>query len=710
MDYIKKEQSLSKRNSIIIKIYLFFLIFTTNFALSYQDSSENYFDKYNITFGLFGDYIIPMYSADFQSIPNVPNCCPQFDNATGSGFSAGIMAEYLISKPISVGLALQNTSISANFAETENEIIKVDNEEYLGEFTHFIDADVFSYDVVPYIKYTLDFGMSFNIGLPMMFIHGSVYDQREEITDPEDRGVWVEEQSRIRNQNDGSIPDMERTNFGIMISADYKLPLNKRGNFNLMPRAGFTLVFNELNQQMNWSHDRLFFGLGIAFTPVKKQKQVDTLYKEYLQIDTVIVKRQGIFENKYKKGGGIITTNYTSEGKKIIISKYVQRIDTIFSPDYPNPEFTTNAAEIYIETEFLSETLPVLNYIFFKNRSDEITQNYIIKSDSKELLINSPLEMHNNTFQIIAERLKKFPKAKLFLKGFADLNSEDGDCELARKRSNKVISIFNEIYNIEKSRLINQTNEDNCSPDNPTKSENENGYADNRRVMLYSNEEMIFEPFRLKRKLNILEMTPANLEIDMNSQLYPENSKWEVIGSVNGKQVFLEKGKNIPKQLIVKPAIEPDEINGSDLSINYKIETPEGISKNSELRIPINMKINDIEKRRLSLLLFDVGSPELTKDSKRLLEEFLSESINPKEIMIYGYTDNLGIEEANKELSQARANAIKNYIQTKIPNANITSVIGYGSSKYPEGIKSYNSPPERFFSRTVYIEILNDLE
>lgn len=54
--------------------------------LSAQESSTQ---KY----GVYADYGLNMHSADFRSLPGIPNCCTNFQEGDGLGLSMGALFE-----------------------------------------------------------------------------------------------------------------------------------------------------------------------------------------------------------------------------------------------------------------------------------------------------------------------------------------------------------------------------------------------------------------------------------------------------------------------------------------------------------------------------------------------------------------------------------------------------------------------------------------
>lgn len=86
----------------------------------------------------------------------------------------------------------------------------------------------------------------------------------------------------------------------------------------------------------------------------------------------------------------------------------------------------------------------------------------------------------------------------------------------------------------------------------------------------------------------------------------------------------------------------------------------------------------------LENIYFESGSSDLKESSFPALNELadnLSVIENVSEIKISGHTDNIGKEEDNLKLSEARAKAVSNYLVKRGIDKNKIIFVGYGSSK-----------------------------
>lgn len=108
-------------------------------------------------------------------------------------------------------------------------------------------------------------------------------------------------------------------------------------------------------------------------------------------------------------------------------------------------------------------------------------------------------------------------------------------------------------------------------------------------------------------------------------------------------------------------------------------------------------------------ILFATGSSTLSAQAKADLSRFANSLINNPntDVSIYGYTDNTGSFEANQRVSTARANAVKDYLQSCGVNASRLKAEGIPMADY---IASNDTPEGRALNRRVEIYITANAE
>jgi len=105
-----------------------------------------------------------------------------------------------------------------------------------------------------------------------------------------------------------------------------------------------------------------------------------------------------------------------------------------------------------------------------------------------------------------------------------------------------------------------------------------------------------------------------------------------------------------------------------------------------------------IQKLTLSTdVLFDFNSAELKEAGKRRLDELASQvkDADVDEIIAVGHADRIASDDYNQKLSEARAEAVKNYLAGKASNANRVTAEGKGESMPVTGEDCKKMGPER---------------
>jgi OOP family OmpA-OmpF porin len=104
-----------------------------------------------------------------------------------------------------------------------------------------------------------------------------------------------------------------------------------------------------------------------------------------------------------------------------------------------------------------------------------------------------------------------------------------------------------------------------------------------------------------------------------------------------------------------------------------------------------------IQKLTLSTdVLFDFNSAELKEGGKQKLNELAGQikDANVDEIIAVGHADRIASEDYNQKLSEARAQAVKDYLASQVANANRVTAEGKGESTPVTGQDCKNMGPE----------------
>ena len=148
--------------------------------------------------------------------------------------------------------------------------------------------------------------------------------------------------------------------------------------------------------------------------------------------------------------------------------------------------------------------------------------------------------------------------------------------------------------------------------------------------------------------------------------LIGHDGKGAAIGAAIGTAVGGGTGAVIGKQMDKKA----EELAALE---NAQVEIVEDVNGLSAIKVTFD-----------SGILFDFNKATLKADAKKQLDKFAAEMADMPEtdITVLGHTDNIGSAEANQKVSDNRANAVSNYLQSK----------GIAKSRIVAEGHSYNEP------------------
>lgn len=123
----------------------------------------------------------------------------------------------------------------------------------------------------------------------------------------------------------------------------------------------------------------------------------------------------------------------------------------------------------------------------------------------------------------------------------------------------------------------------------------------------------------------------------------------------------------------------------TDTAYGKKLTIPPGIKDGIIQRYTLNFTLNNIVLRKTYTLhdvFFETAKSNLKPESNKELDQLAEYlSYHKKTVIeVAGYTDNVGKDDANQILSQARADVVRNYLIKKGISGNNIIAKGYGAS------------------------------
>ncbi len=685
-------------------------------SISLNAQEDNAYSKTKI--GIFGDVNLNSHTVNFRSLPQTPCCGDNFLTGKGIGPSLGVLFAFPVYDRLSLELRLGYHSQDGLFTKDEAQIVNLNGDAVAGKFEQSIDAKLRSIALDPIFGYNVWQGLYLHLGFHAGYAVTQTYTQEEKILEPATGNF--ENGLRTRMKYSGDIPNAVALETSVLAGVSYEIPLNMRKTWFLSPEAFYVIGLQNIVKDLPWKMNSLRLGLALKYAPSKTHST-----KDYI-IDTLQVR-----SNKYTlptivEGNEFYSerTETTPTNEKILV-KEIRRVDTLFTPALMAKLSTTAIAEngtrgkvsdIHVSTQFVTEVFPVLPYVFFEKKSSQVPSRYETVNNPSEFSVENlepnPVTIQRNVLNIIGKRMLNNPATTIALLGASDPTSENSDCNLASTRAQVLRNYLVKTWGIAEDRIALKPLKDPCNPSAITQTQIEAGYGDNRRVEISTNDPELLSSIQGKRYNEPYKVTPPIIEHDPAGSSTDGVVNWMLVGSQGSKKIFSMSGDGPPVKIENKISNQTAMELRADmpLQLTYILKDKEGITATATEEFNVTKDTSEIEIKRLSLTVFNVGSADVTKSASDEIKKFIQNLEPESQINIIGYTDKLGDDNFNMNLSKNRANSIKDHLQKLSPSAKITSTTGVAFTSFPPGIYSYNSPEERFLSRTVQIEVRHKIK
>ncbi|MEP7197083.1 MAG: OmpA family protein [Saprospiraceae bacterium] len=411
-------------------------------------------------------------------------------------------------------------------------------------------------------------------------------------------------------------------------------------------------------------------------------------------------------------------------GKKIIAPMEVMI-------NYKEPTFEVFAPKNIPTTRRVREIFPLRNYVFFDLGSTEIPKRYELLSknqvkDFKEDQLDqfTPANLNGrssrqmlvyyNVLNILGDRLGKNPTTTIKLVGSSEKGPEDG-----KLMAESIKTYLTNIFGINESRIITEGGFKPSLPSEKTNSVNELALLreGDRRVTIESSSPILLMEFQggpnaPLKPVEILAVQEAPLDSYVSFYVKGNNEPYEFWNL----EIEDKKG-NVQNY----GPFKQDKVRLSGKSILGK--NPEGDYKVTMIG---HTKDNQVETKKAKVHMV-LWTPPAIEDGMRysvifefdesktiaIYEKYLTEVVTPKipkgaTLFIHGYTDIIGDEAYNLNLSIERADEVKNIIEKSLIARGRTdvnfNVFGFGEEVMMSPFAN-NYPEERFYNRTVVIDI-----
>ncbi|MBK9248198.1 MAG: OmpA family protein [Ignavibacteria bacterium] len=652
-------------------------------------------------YGIFGDYNLNSYSADFRNFPNVPSCCPKYQDGSGSGFTVGILYELPLADQLRLALRAGYSTRSGMLKRDENTTV---TGNIPAVFEHRVDVTLADIGIEPILQYNPFGALWINLGGRIAMVSTKNFSQKETIITPTD-GVLPNGSSTRNEYSDQPIPDGSSIFAAALGGISYDLPLNAKGTFVLAPEVLYSLGITPVVSGLSWSSNTLRIGLALKYSPlpskdpverIEHKHRIDTIRRESpIAVNTIIIGKESISTQSQVIDDELLITNTHLRTDTLLIPKNIETPITNQIPLAANVSASGVEASgmekqtVKLQVEEFSSVLmtPLLNYVFFDENSSSIPTRYkslnsneLTSFNEKKINDANRLSTYYHILNIIGKRMEDNPKSTITLIGCnADIGAEKSNLALSQQRAESVKDYLARVWKIDGGRMKIESRN---LPEKAAQSQTEDGFEENRRVEIIASTATVIAPIITNDTLR--KANPPTVRFRPQITGSAPVAQWSLTAEQNGKILKRFEGTGtVPNTIdwnMDQDGTHPRTEEG--LKYTLTVKDSEGASVSAGSIIPVEQNTirrkqlerkGDKEINRYSLILFDIRSSEITGTNKPIIE-LIRKGITPTStVNVAGYTDRLGDARTNQSLAEGRAKATANALNIPENGTNISS-------------------------------------
>jgi outer membrane protein OmpA-like peptidoglycan-associated protein len=399
----------------------------------------------------------------------------------------------------------------------------------------------------------------------------------------------------------------------------------------------------------------------------------------------------------------------------------------------PEVQFSVNAPANVPTQRRVREVFPLRNYVFFSIGSTEIPNRYVMlkKEDVKsfredQLEMVTPIDqsgrskrqmnVYYNVINILGDRMIKNPSTTITLVGSSEKGPKEGK-EMAESVKFYLVNTFE----ISASRIKTKGQ---FKPNIPSEQPGGTRELDllregDRRVSIESSSPVLLLEFQSGSNVPMPSENGALQEAPIESYVVFDVKGANEAFSAWSVQVVDESGKmqTFGPYTQESASLPGKAILGTRTEGDYKItligQTKSGkvVTKETNAHVVLWEPAKIDEGLRYSII-FEFNESKAIS----IYEKYLTDVVAPKipvngTVIIQGHADIIGDDAYNMKLSLARANDVRNILESALTKSGRTDVkfevSGYGEDPSHSPFNN-NYPEERFYNRTVIIDIFNN--
>lgn len=652
-------------------------------------------------------------------LPQAPTCCGGYTTAQGIGPALSLFLRQELGKALR--LTLRGTYASYDASFSVDQAIFVTNATE-GITRHTLDTRLgwVGGELLFDWRITSPFRLMF--GGSAGFMSPATFSQREELIIP-GTGTF-ENGRRTRNETSNAILEGLRSPLlGVVVGLGFDVPMTENHSVVLTPEVLYTVGLNDLHTTLPWKANLLRVGASLAFSLNAPEPPMPVDRKRETFIDSLIVDVAPDAQDRRSEGVDRIVLDTLVQEDLVTITERMYRTDTVFRPLPPVINAAIAARAVYpdgsqksefvinVSTQFITEALPILPVVFFESQAISLSFRYHQVASPAEFKLSDvaprTTAVHRDILNILGERMVLMPEASIRLRGTADPTTEGGDCDLARNRAQAVKNYLVRVWKIDESRITIESGAGSCAPERPTRQQSESGYSENRRVEIIPSDVRLLGSVAKRRFNEARTIDPPKIAFDPIGTSQQYVTDWSLQATSGSTVLFSQSGKGVPTEItqplttVVADAIQ----HAKPIDVSLRVGGIRNAAASATTSIPVRKDTTSTELERLTLTLFDIASDQITPIAQQQIATFLENLPAGSTVIVRGFADMLGNAEFNKKLSQKRADAVCGVIRSNVKKRIELQCNEIRTDRFPPGIDSYETPEERFLSRTVQIEV-----
>jgi len=652
-------------------------------------------------------------------LPQAPTCCGGYTTAQGIGPALSLFLRQELGKALR--LTLRGTYASYDASFSVDQAIFVTNATE-GITRHTLDTRLgwVGGELLFDWRITSPFRLMF--GGSAGFMSPATFSQREELIIP-GTGTF-ENGRRTRNETSNAILEGLRSPLlGVVVGLGFDVPMTENHSVVLTPEVLYTVGLNDLHTTLPWKANLLRVGASLAFSLNAPEPPMPVDRKRETFIDSLIVDVAPDAQDRRSEGVERIVLDTLVQEDLVTITERMYRTDTVFRPLPPVINAAIAARAVYpdgsqksefvinVSTQFITEALPILPVVFFESQAISLSFRYHQVASPAEFKLSDvaprTTAVHRDILNILGERMVSMPEASIRLRGTADPTTEGGDCDLARNRAQAVKNYLVRVWKIDEARITIESGAGSCAPERPTRQQSEAGYSENRRVEIIPSDVRLLGSVAKRRFNEARTIDPPKIVFDPTGTSQQYVTDWSLQATSGSAVLFSQSGKGVPTEVtqplttVVADAMQ----HAKPIDVSLRVGGIRNAAASATTSIPVRKDTTSTELERLTLTLFDIASDQITPIAQQQISTFLENLPAGSTVIVRGFADMLGNAEFNKKLSQKRADAVCGVIRSNVKKRIELQCNEIRTDRFPPGIDSYETPEERFLSRTVQIEV-----